>query len=77
MYLGTLYPIGPMSEPTVLTLPRMARRLGVTQAWLRELADAGRIPSVSAGAGRFLFNPDAVEAALSALAAQGPTLPQM
>lgn len=38
----------------VLTLARMARRLGVTQAWLRTEADTGRLPCLCAGA-RYLF----------------------
>jgi len=50
----------------------MARRLRVTVAWLREEADAGRIPCLRAGK-RYLFNPEAVEAVLVARAAKGDT----
>ena len=53
----------------VLTLARMARRLGVTQQWLRTEANAGRIPHLRAGR-RHLFNPDAVEAAIAEQAAE-------
>jgi hypothetical protein len=44
----------------ILSLARMARRLGVTQQWLRAEADAGRVPCLKAGK-RYLFNPDAAE----------------
>jgi hypothetical protein len=50
-----------MSE--LLSLPRMARRLKVSQSWLKREAEAGRIPSLSAG-GRFLFCSAAVEKVL-------------
>ena len=54
-----------MSE--LLSLNRMARRLGVTQAWLRDYAEKGDVPSLQAGP-RLLFNPAAVIEALSAKA---------
>ena len=54
----------------VLSLARMARRLGVTCTWLRSEADAGRVPSLRAG-NRYLFSPQAVEAVLAARAANG------
>ncbi|MBL8827827.1 MAG: hypothetical protein JNM18_12690 [Planctomycetaceae bacterium] len=53
----------------VLSLPRMARRIGVTQQWLREQADAGHVPCLKAGK-RYLFNPEAVEQAVAAKAAE-------
>lgn len=53
----------------LLSLSRMARRLGVTQQWLRGQADAGKIPCLKAD-NRYLFNPEAVQEALSAKAAQ-------
>lgn len=56
-----------MSE--LLTLGRMARRLGVTQQWLRTEADAGRVPVLLAGT-RYLFSPPAVADSLAAQAAQ-------
>lgn len=56
-----------MSE--LLTLSRLARRLGVTQQWLRDQANAGTIPCLKAG-NRYLFNPVAVEEALAAKAAR-------
>jgi excisionase family DNA binding protein len=56
-----------MSE--LLTMSRMARRLGVTQRWLREQANTGKIPCLKAG-NRYLLNPTAVEEALAAKAAR-------
>jgi len=53
----------------LLSLVRMARRLGVTQAWLREQAEAGNVPSIKAGK-RYLFNAEAVEQTLARAAAQ-------
>jgi hypothetical protein len=38
----------------LLSLPKMARRVGVTQAWLREQADRGVVPCLIAG-NRYLF----------------------
>lgn len=56
-----------MSE--LLSLPRMSRRLGVTQQWLRDQADEGVVPCLKAGR-RYLFNPVAVEETLAQKAAQ-------
>lgn len=53
----------------LLSLSRMARRLGVTQQWLRNQADAGKIPCLKAGK-RYLFNPVAVQESLAAKAAR-------
>lgn len=44
----------------LLSLPRMARRIGVTQQWLRHESDAGRLPCVRAD-GRYLYSAQAVE----------------
>ena len=55
-----------MSE--LLSLPRMARRVGVTQRWLQDQADAGRVPCLKADR-RYLFNPSAVQEALASQAA--------
>ena len=55
---NTLLPIGPM-----------ARRLRVTTAWLRDEADAGRVPCLRAGT-RYLFAPEAVERVLAERAAR-------
>ena len=52
----------------LLSLSRMARRLGVTQEWLRHQANADKIPCLKAGK-RYLFNPIAVQEALAAKAA--------
>lgn len=59
-----------MITSELLSLLRMARRLGVTQQWLRAEADAGRVPCLKAGK-RYLFNADAVQQALADKAAQG------
>lgn len=56
-----------MSE--LLSLARMARRLGVTQLWLRDEAEGGRVPCLKAGR-RFLFNPEAVQETLASEAAR-------
>ncbi len=53
----------------LLTLARMARRLGVTQYWLRNEAKSGNVPCLLAGT-RLLFNPAAVEDHLAAIAAK-------
>lgn len=52
----------------LLPLARMARRLRVTGAWLRDEADAGRVPCLRAGT-RYLFAPEAVERVLAERAA--------
>ena len=56
----------------LLSLARMARRLGVTQEWLRDQADAGNVPCLRAGK-RYLFNAVAVREALAAEAAKQNT----
>lgn len=56
-----------MSE--LLSLSRMARRLGVTKDWLREQADAGNVPCLQAGK-RYLFHAAAVQEALAVQAAR-------
>jgi hypothetical protein len=56
-----------MSE--LLSLGQLARRLRVTQQWLREQAEAGQVPCLKAGT-RYLFNPLAVQEALAVKAAR-------
>jgi hypothetical protein len=58
-------------SPELLSLPILARNLRVSQTWLRQEAEAGRIPSLAAGRGRFLFSRSAVEAALVERARHG------
>jgi excisionase family DNA binding protein len=58
-----------MGTNELLSLSRTARRLGVTQQWLRQQAEAGAVPSLKAG-NRYLFNHAAVEEALAAKAAE-------
>ncbi len=76
MHLPFSFPMSvPLPPPaTVLTLPRMARRLGVTSKWLRDQVEAGRIPALPAGPGHWLLNVAAVDAAIEMLAA-GPGIP--
>jgi DNA-binding transcriptional MerR regulator len=47
----------------------MARRLGVTQRWLREQSDTGAIPCIRAE-GRYLYAADSVERLLTQRAAR-------
>jgi len=58
-----------MTHESLLSLARMAHCLGVPQTWLRQEADAGRIPHLKAGS-RYLFNPKAVEPLLIERAAK-------
>jgi hypothetical protein len=60
------------NSPILLLLGEMARRLGVETSWLRDEADANRVPCIKAGK-RYLFAPDAVERAL-ALRASGEVI---
>ena len=55
----------------LLNLTRMARRAGVTIQWLKEEADAGRVPCLRAGRA-YLFLPSAVFEALAIRAAEKP-----
>jgi hypothetical protein len=55
----------------VLNLHQLAERLGLSVDWLREQADAGRLPCLRA-ANRILFNPIAVTQALAEMASAGP-----
>ncbi len=55
----------------ILTEKQLARRYGVSAAWVREQARAGNLPHLPAGT-KFLFNSVAVAEALASLAAQFP-----
>ena len=57
--------------PELLTLRRMAGRLGVTAKWLKARAEAGEVPGLQADA-RWLFRPDVVVPAVAAMAAPEP-----
>jgi len=52
----------------LLSLRRMAARLGVSSRWLKEQAEAGSVPGLKAGE-RWLFKPDVASAAVSKMAA--------
>jgi len=54
----------------LLTLARMARRVGVTQEWLKAQADAGNVPCLRTGKRRYLFAVEAVQEALATMAAK-------
>ena len=54
-------------------LARRFRRLGLSAAWLKAEADAGRIPCLRARQ-RLLFDPEAVERALIARARRAEKL---
>lgn len=54
--------------PKLLPLRRMAARLGVPSAWLKECAQAGEVPALRAG-NRWLFRPDIVLPIVAAMAA--------
>lgn len=52
----------------LMPLRRMAARLGVPCKWLREQAEAGKVPGLQAG-NRWLFRPDAVTPIVASMAA--------
>jgi hypothetical protein len=58
-----------MEKPRLITIRIMAARLRVSAKWLRQEAEAGRIPCLPAGTA-ILVDPDAVEAALAERARQ-------
>ncbi len=58
------------NAPRLLVTGVMARRLRVPVAWLREEAEAGRIPHLKAGR-TLLFEPETVERVLIARAKRG------
>jgi hypothetical protein len=51
----------------LLPLRRMAARLGVPSSWLKEQAEAGKVPGLKAGE-RWLFVPDVASDAVRAMA---------
>ena len=56
--------------PQLLPAGAMAQRLRVTTGWLRDEADAGRLPCLRAG-DRYLFHPETIEQMLVERARQG------
>jgi hypothetical protein len=57
-----------MKEPRdLLSLRRMAARLGVPSKWLKEQAESGKVPGLKAG-DRWLFCPDVASAAVRLMA---------
>jgi len=56
----------------LLPLRRMAARLGVPSNWLKQQAEAGKVPGLQAG-NRWLFVPDVVGPIVSAMAAGEPS----
>ena len=61
--LGALLAPKEREGPQLLQANTMARRLHVTLRWLKDEADAGRLPHIKAG-DRYLFNTEAVDLAL-------------
>lgn len=59
------------NHANLLPLGPMARRLGVTATWLRQEAEAKRVPCLPAG-DRYLFVPEVVERVLAERAAAKP-----
>lgn len=53
----------------LLSLPRMARRLGVPRQWLEQQAAAGKVPCLKVGK-RYLFNAVAVQESVAVIAAR-------
>lgn len=53
----------------LLTTARMARQLGISCDWLREQADAGKIPCLKIG-DRYFFSAAAVRDAMAVMAAR-------
>ena len=63
---------GMSNERKLLPTGPMARRLRVPVGWLRQEAEARRVPALRAGR-VFLFDPNAVEIALLERAGKGET----
>jgi hypothetical protein len=55
------------SEAALISLPEMADRLGVPPLWLKEQAEAGRVPHLKVGR-KLMFAPTTAEAAVLAMA---------
>ena len=55
-------------DPAFMSASSVAARLGLPKSWIKSEAVAGRLPCLRIGR-RMLFNPDAIEIALSARAA--------
>lgn len=52
-----------MNDKTFIPVSRMAHALGVSERWLRDEAEAGRVPHIRVGR-RLMFNEQLVEQAL-------------
>ena len=61
-----------MISPTtkIVSVRQLSRELGVSQVWLREEAEAGRIPALPAGGRNFVFDRESVETALAERASE-------
>ncbi len=55
------------SAAALVSLPEMAERLGVPPLWLREQAEAGRVPHLKVGR-KLMFAPATAEAAVLSMA---------
>ena len=59
-----------MYDETYITLSKLSSRLGLPEAYLKNLATQDDIPKLDVN-GRLRFNPEAVQQALDKLAEQG------
>ena len=55
------------SDSALISLAKMAKRVGVTAGWLREQAEIGNVPGLQAGS-RWLFDAEAVTQKLADMA---------
>lgn len=62
--------ITPRIDPRLASLDYIARRIGVSPAALRKLADAGKLPHIRVGKD-YLVDADTAQATLLELARQG------
>ena len=53
-----------MEKPRYISIYKLSRQLGLSVAWLKREAQAGRLPHLKTGQGR-MFNAEDVEAELS------------
>lgn len=59
------------TKKTFVTASKLSAICGLSETWLRDEANAGRIPHLKIGK-RVMFNPDAVERALIERSAHQP-----
>lgn len=62
-----------MNTKKFISLPELAERLGLSENWLKQSADAGEIPMLKTGTRR-MFDPEAVERVLAERAGKSQEL---